>query len=112
MYKAEGRHFIATLYGVKDIKNLDKLRYIFEKSLQKSGANICGKSEHTFSDFGFTCVWLLKESHCSIHTYAEQGIIFVDFFSCGNSCNVKVFENLILCNLEMERSESRRIKRE
>jgi S-adenosylmethionine decarboxylase len=55
---------------------------------------------------------LLKESHCSIHTYAEEGTIFVDFFTCGDSCDIKKFENLILCNLEMERSESRRIKGE
>ena len=30
MFKAEGRHFIATLYNVKDIKNLEKLRTVFE----------------------------------------------------------------------------------
>ena len=112
MFKAEGRHFIATLYNVKDIKNLEKLRIVFENALEKSGASICGKTEHTFSDLGFTCVWLLKESHCSIHTYAEEGTIFVDFFSCGNSCDIKKFENLILCNLEMERSFSRKLKRE
>jgi S-adenosylmethionine decarboxylase proenzyme len=112
MFKAEGRHFLSTLYGVKDITNLDKLRSVFEKALEKSGANICSKSEHTFNDLGFTCVWLLKESHCSIHTYVDEGIIFVDLFSCGDSCDNKIFENLIICNLEMEKSVSKRIKRD
>lgn len=111
MYEFKGKLYTASLYGVKDITNLDKLRTVFENAARESGATIVGKTEHTFNDGGFTCVWLLQESHLSIHTYVEQKNIFIDLFTCGNSCNVKKFENLILCNLEMEYSKSRRINR-
>lgn len=111
MYEFKGKHYIASLYDVKDICNLDKLRTVFETALKESGATILSKSEHVFNDGGFTCVWLLSESHCSIHTYAEQKSIFVDFFTCGNGCNVNKFNDFILCNLELNRSKSRRIRR-
>ena len=72
LYEFKGKHFIASLYDVKEITNLDKLRNVFETAIKESGATILGKTEHVFSDGGFTCVWLLSESHCSIHTYVEQ----------------------------------------
>ena len=52
-----------------------------------------------------------EESLCSIHTYVEQNSIFVDFFSCGEGCNLKKFNDSILCKLELNRSYCRRITR-
>jgi len=111
MYEFKGRHYVASLYDVKEITNIDKLRTIFESALRESGANILGKNEHLFSDGGFTCVWLLAESHCSIHTYVNQKNIFVDFFTCGTKSSIKKFNDFILCNLELNRSKSRRMFR-
>ena len=110
-YEFKGKHYIASLYDVKEITNLDKLRNVFATAIKESRATILGKTEHVFSDGGFTCVWLLSESHCSIHTYVEQKSIFVDFFSCGQGCNLKKFNDSILCKLELNRSYSRRITR-
>ena len=111
MYEFKGKHYVASLYDVTDIQNTDKLRLIFETAIRESGGTILSKSEHTFSDGGFTCVWLLSESHCSIHTYVEQKNIFVDYFTCGENANTKKFNDYILCNLELNRSKSRRIFR-
>jgi len=111
MYEFVGKHYLASLYGVKKIKDHEFLKACFEKAISKSGSTICGYTEHIFNDGGMTGVFLLKESHCSFHTYAEQKNIFVDFFTCGTATNWKIFENILLCNLQMERSKSRRIRR-
>ena len=110
-YEFNGVHYLASLYGVKDVTDICRIRAVFEKAIIQSGSSICSNTEYIFNDGGFTVVWLLKESHCSIHTYADSGNIFVDFFTCGNKTDIKKFENIILCNLELERSESRKILR-
>jgi S-adenosylmethionine decarboxylase len=34
---------------------------------------------------GFTAVVVLDESHCSAHTYADLGLMAIDFFTCGTT---------------------------
>ena len=50
MYEFKGKHYIASLYDVKEITNLDKLRNVFTAAIKESGATILGKTEHVFSD--------------------------------------------------------------
>jgi S-adenosylmethionine/arginine decarboxylase-like enzyme len=42
---------------------------------------------------------LLAESHASLHTYPEAGMVFWDCFTCGDSCDpllsVEVFKNAL-----------------
>ena len=43
------------------------------------------KKEQIISDYkyyGYTGIGILSESHISIHTYPEQRILHIDFFSC------------------------------
>ncbi len=111
MYEFKGRHYLASLYGVKKIKNHELLKEVFTKAIEQSNETICGYTEHIFSDGGMTGIFLLKKSHCSFHTYAEQKNMFVDFFTCGTGSDWRVFENILLCNLEMDKSKSQRIHR-
>lgn len=34
---------------------------------------------------GFTAAILLDESHCTAHSYADEGMIALDIFTCGNT---------------------------
>ena len=111
MYDFKGKHYLASLYGVKKIKNNELLKDVFKQAIERAHGTICSYTEHIFSDGGMTGIFLLKESHCSFHTYVEQKSIFVDFFTCGDSADWKVFENTLLCRLEMDNSKSRRIHR-
>jgi len=111
MYKFIGQHLMMSLYGVKQIEDREFLKEVFENAIEMSGATICAYNEHVFSDGGMTGAFLLKESHCTFHTYINQKNIFVDFFTCGNSADFKKFENVILCRLEMDRSQSNVVRR-
>jgi S-adenosylmethionine/arginine decarboxylase-like enzyme len=42
-----------------------------------------------------TMVFLLSESHASIHTYPEHGACFVDLFTCGNKCSGEKFDQAL-----------------
>ena len=58
------------------------LKVFFEKVLSKSGFGVLNKTEHYFEPQGYTCLWLLSESHLAIHTFPEEGKTYVELSSC------------------------------
>lgn len=46
---------------------------------------VVGVSRHDFWPRGLTAVVMIAESHVAIHTYPEDGLIFIDAFTCGGS---------------------------
>lgn len=66
------------------INNCDEryLESIFENLLEQSHFKILGKVKHQFKPFGFTCLWLLGESHFAIHTFPEENKTYIQLSSC------------------------------
>jgi len=68
------------------------------KFIQEEGANILSISKYRLghnSPPGFACVIMLDESHCSAHSYADEGLLAFDFFTCGQSDPYNIFEKMI-----------------
>lgn len=95
--KELGRHFIFELFGC-DPKALDDIRRIeeaMENGALESGLTILGKVFHHFSPQGVTGVFVVAESHISIHTWPELGYAALDVFTCGkNTDPMKVFTKI------------------
>lgn len=53
-----------------------------EKMLLQSGFTIINKVEHFFEGQGYTGLWLLAESHLAIHTFPENGKVYIEISSC------------------------------
>ena len=101
-YKFFGKHYLASFIGcdpilIMDIKNL-KQRMI--DGINKSGATILSYIEKTFDNGGYTILFLLSESHCSIHTYPENNSLFTDLFTCGDVCDYKFYHTEMVNYLE------------
>lgn len=60
----------------------EELTKDFEEMLIQSGFTIIDKVEHFFEGQGYTCLWLLAESHFAIHTFPENNKIYVEISSC------------------------------
>ena len=98
-----GKHIILDLYEVNDeiLQSINtSTLYIFndfiEHILKTANVHLLSKNIHFF-DFNhenkkiegaFTALYLLSESHLSIHTWPEKKYIAIDIFTCGN-CNVE-----------------------
>ena len=84
-YEFRGQHIYADIYDLDsdEVGDWIRLRNTLAEAIAVCGANICGHVDKTFEPQGFTCLYLLAESHASIHTYPEQGAIFFDAFTCG-----------------------------
>jgi S-adenosylmethionine decarboxylase len=53
-----------------------------------AGATVISQIRYRFgsdSPPGCTAIVMLDESHCSAHTYADEGLIAFDFFTCGST---------------------------
>jgi S-adenosylmethionine decarboxylase len=51
---------------------------------ESAGANILCEDAMVFPNRAVTLVFILAESHLSIHTWPEEGAMAVDLFSCGH----------------------------
>ena len=60
----------------------NQLKAHFENILEKCGFGILGYVEHHFDPHGYTGLWLLSESHFAVHTFPEEGKMYVELSSC------------------------------
>jgi S-adenosylmethionine decarboxylase proenzyme len=96
-YQFYGVHYIANYLQCnrEALMNIDILRETIAYAIQQSGATILQQNEKIFENNGYTILFLLSESHCSVHTYPEHTSIFMDLFTCGENCSYKLFEQIM-----------------
>lgn len=105
LYEFTGHHLLVSYVdcdkeALVDFENLEKM---MKQGALASGATILSSIKHIFPPTGFTMVILLSESHASIHTYPEYGACFVDFFTCGHSCNASKFDQVLVDYLKPQK---------
>ncbi len=87
----EGLHIIANFYFCDNEKILiDKnlLKKELKELIIKNGLNIVGDSFYKFENAGITGIYLISESHVSVHTWPElDNSINLDIFTCNVSNN-------------------------
>ena len=91
-----GKHLIADLrniFNINLIKTVDGVKPLMEKIINEMKWNVKGEISHQFQPFGATLLYLLAESHLSIHTYVEEKYVAIDLYCCSTSINMnKVLE--------------------
>jgi S-adenosylmethionine decarboxylase len=55
----------------------------YDNLLKEAGFNVLNFMEHTFTPQGYTAIWLLAESHFSIHTFPEHDLHYIELSSCN-----------------------------
>ncbi len=93
-----GIHIIAEFQGVSPTKisRVEDIRRILDRVITKSGLHVVSSSFHQFEPVGVSAVYLLRESHLSVHTWPEYGYIALDIFTCGEDKQaLKAFELLL-----------------
>jgi S-adenosylmethionine decarboxylase len=53
-----------------------------EKALPFAGFSVISFTEHHFEPQGWTCLWLLSESHLAVHTFPEENQTYIELSSC------------------------------
>ena len=97
-----GKHLILDLYQC-DTELLNDYNFLYKvmyEAIELTGAKILNHVGHEFEPQGATLLFLLSESHASIHTWPEKGYAAIDIYTCSNKCLVQNIINYLLVKLK------------
>lgn len=108
-YNFFGKHFLASYMDCDTaaLSDIDGLIAAMDAAVRASGATILAKTPYIFPPDGLTLVYLLSESHASLHTYPEHGACFVDLFTCGDHCSAEKFDKIFRAYLKPKKVNAR-----
>jgi S-adenosylmethionine decarboxylase proenzyme len=83
-----GNHLILDFVGTDvDLNNYEQLDKNIREVLSHTSVHIEGSMHKKFDPQGVTILYLLSESHVSIHTWPETKSCTLDFYHCGPLSN-------------------------
>jgi len=97
-----GKHMIIDLKEIKNqvlIHDLEKIKSLLDGICEKYEFSILNKSEHVFQPEGLSILYLLSESHLSVHTFPERKYIAIDLYTCrdykDNTVYNEIYDSLV-----------------
>lgn len=94
---SSGKHMICDLKDIKNLellKNNNKIKRLLNDICEKYNYTILNRIEHIFEPEGITILYLLSESHISIHTFPERNYAALDIYTCRNYENNDIYEEI------------------
>jgi len=91
-----GNEISCVMHGIDEgiLNNSSELEKSLLEALNEDKFTILEKASHEFSPKGFTLMFLLAESHVSIHTYPEHHSLYFGLYSCrGEGDGIKTYES-------------------
>ena len=100
-----GKHIIVDMFAVNVVKmsninssedKKEEWNNFIKQCFNDANINLLNTTWNDFDNKGaFTALYLLAESHLSIHTWPEHNFIAIDVFTCGNSNTQLVVDKLL-----------------
>lgn len=109
--KTTGNHVIADVWLNEYMHSSEDIVKYVEKSLSVSKMTVLDCSTHDFGNGAITGVWLLSESHFSIHTFPERNYVSLDCYTCGDEGDPFACINSLLGCLDVQEASVRVLPR-
>lgn len=80
-----GIHMICDIKEIQNmgiLNDISSLKKILDIICKKYDFHILNKIEHAFEPYGSTIIYMLSESHISIHTFPEKNYMAFDIYTC------------------------------
>jgi S-adenosylmethionine decarboxylase len=80
-----GKHMICDIKGIRNttlLHDLEGIKSLLDTICNHHDFSILEKVEYKFHPQGLTLLYLLSESHISIHTFPERDYIALDLYTC------------------------------
>jgi len=81
-----GKHLIVDVCNITNpllLTSIDGVEPLMKKIIEVGKLNVLGEIKHQFKPIGVTLLYLLSESHLSIHTYPEKNYCAIDLYCCN-----------------------------
>ena len=89
-----GIHMICDIKNIKNqtlLNDISQLKELLDTICEKNNYTILQKTEHLFEPQGCTIMYMLSESHISIHTFPEKAYIAFDLYTCRSYENDEIY---------------------
>jgi len=96
-YSSSGKHMICDFKGIKNTKllnNSDDLLSLMKSVCKKHDFEILNEFKHDFDPIGCSIIFLLSESHLSLHTFPEKNHMSFDIYTCRQYKNNDVYHEI------------------
>ena len=96
-----GKHILIDIKNVNSdkLKLVEDMKAFLDKIVEELKLNVVGECSHQFkkdnSPYGATMIYLLAESHLSIHTFVDEGKITLDLFTCSLGVETEKIKSII-----------------
>jgi len=88
----ESKHLLMDIWYDQDVEPIvDRICKIVDTNF-----TVVSKAGHQFHPQGRTIVYILSESHFTVHTYPEHQYITLDIYICNPSFNLEKIKDQIL----------------
>lgn len=106
--ETKSKHLMLDIWLSCDLEDqhLKKIGDVIEEKL-----TVVQKCQHTFEPMGETLVWILSESHFSIHTYPEHRYLSLDIYICNESIDLSQIAQMILAVLPIRKHQLKCFRR-
>lgn len=107
-----GDHLLLAYEGcAADLEDEAVLDAALREAIGAAGATILARAATRFEPQGLSIVFLLAESHASIHAYPEHRSAFLDIFTCGTTCRPERFDAVMRAKLRPARAVANLVRR-
>ena len=89
-------HYMCKLFYDSNQITDEMLKSLINEALIAASATIVDSISYAFEPQGLTSIWLLSESHASIHTWPENNIAMIDYFSCAEDPKISKFSEVLI----------------
>lgn len=93
-----GTHMLINIRNIPDptlFNTVTAVKPLLDIIIQKCDLHVVAEAGHQFEPFGATYVYVLSESHMSIHTYPEKNTAYMDIFCCNPNFDTEAAANII-----------------
>lgn len=90
-----GKHMICDLTNIRNslhLESIGKMHELLEDICQQYDFTILTRSAYQFEPQGITVLYMLSESHISIHTFPEKRYLAFDIYTCRDYDDDTVYE--------------------
>jgi S-adenosylmethionine decarboxylase len=111
-YESSGKHMICDFKDIKNTELLNNgvdLNLLLKKVCDRYDFQILNEVVHNFDPIGHSILFLLSESHISIHTFPEKHHMSFDIYTCRQYQENTIYEEIykfLIDNLEASLEKS------
>ena len=112
-YESSGKHMICDFKNIENIEllnNINELNLMLKNICHKHSFQILKETQYLFTPIGCSILFLLSESHISIHTFPEKNHMSFDIYTCrqykNNEDYLQIY-NYLIDNLKASKNNSK-----